>query len=520
MVNGNAFDVGESSPEDPTVPTGRRLHNGRYKLLHQLGGGGFGTVWRAHDTEIDRHVAIKEITRPHEDAGVTADEILAREVRALAAAECPSVVRVYDTFREDGDRFIVMELIDGPTLGEQLRSGGAMPPADVARMGLQLLDALDAAHRNGVLHRDIKPANIMLRCDQALLTDFGIARISAHPVQIGSPTWGYGAPEVVRPKNPQPYTEASDLWALGAVLYEAVTAKQAYPKYSILISGDRSERHTPALHAGALTPVIEGLLCDDPRQRWTAADARDGLTRALAAGPVDTPQQPTGPDRAGPTLRHPESAGFRNKLRRVRASLLVVVALLVVLVTVAALQPWRADDTGAQVPSDWLSRTPYSALGPIDATLSVPPGFTERPQEPGSHDKWPEAKYVKEPFRIQLRRQTRIRGSSAEEADKTVNTYRARGKADYSGKEERISAVTARPVVETQYRGHTAAVADISYTDSGRKKWRLLELFVVNRDGDCYRLQVAMPPTAPQVEQGQQIFDGVRESLDLRRIET
>ncbi|MFB6641615.1 serine/threonine-protein kinase [Streptomyces chartreusis] len=336
MVNGNASDVGESS-EDPTEPLGRRLHGGRYRLLHRLGGGGFGTVWKARDAEISRMVAIKGITRPHEDVGVTADEMLAREVRALAAAECPSVVRVYDTFREDGGRFIVMELIDGPTLGERLRSGGPMSPAGAARMGLQLLDALDAAHRSGVLHRDIKPANIMLRGDQALLTDFGIARISAHPVQIGSPTWGYGAPELVRPKDPEPYTEATDLWALGAVLHEAVTAKQAYPEYSILIGDDPSERHTPALRAGALTPVIEGLLCDDPGQRWTAARARDGLMRALANGLVDTPQQPTAPDGVGPTLRRPGLAGLRSKIRRARVPVLAVTALLVLLATVAVL---------------------------------------------------------------------------------------------------------------------------------------------------------------------------------------
>ncbi|MFE0772815.1 protein kinase [Streptomyces sp. NPDC058861] len=512
MIDGSPSSAGES-PEEPTVPEGRRLQDGRYRLLQRLGTGGFGTVWKAHDTEIRRLVAIKEITRPHEDVGVGADGRLAVEVRALAAAECPSVVRVYDTFREGNGRFLVMEFIDGPTLGERLRSG-PMPPVDVARMGLQLLDALDAAHRNGVLHRDVKPANIMLRGDRALLTDFGIAHIGAHTPQTGFPTLGYGAPEVVGPRDPKPYTEASDLWALGAVLHEAVTARQAYPMYSVLVGGDPSERHTPALRAGALTPVIEGLLCDEPGRRWTAARARDGLSRALGELADGTSHKPESPEGVEPTPRRPEPAERRSGIRRARPYLLVT-ALLVLLGTLAALQPWKPEDTGTRVPRDWLRRTPHSLLGPIDATLSVPPGFAERPQVPESNDTWPEAKYVRAPFLIQLRKQVGIRGTAADEADKTINGYRARGRADYGGPEERISAVEASPVAETRYRGRAAAVADIRYTDRGGKSWRLLELFVVNRDADCYRLQVAMPPTAPQADRGQEIFDGVRASLDL-----
>ncbi|RSN98505.1 hypothetical protein DMH26_18570 [Streptomyces sp. WAC 05379] len=517
MDNGHVPDSG-MSPDDPTEPAGRRVHGGRYRLLRPLGTGGFGTVWETYDAEIGRMVAIKEITHSEQDADPTADGRLATEVRALAAAECPSVVRVYDTFREEDSRFIVMELIDGRTLSERLRSG-PMPPAEAAGMGLQLLDALDAAHRNAVLHRDIKPANIMLRGDQALLTDFGIARISGHGTETGSPTWGYGAPEVVRSKEPEPYTEASDLWALGAVLHEAVTGQQAYPMYSILLSGDPSERHTPALRAGVLTPVIEGLLRDDPRERWSAARARDGLAHALARLTADTPQDPRAPDAAATTPPRPEPAGRRYRDRRIRTSLAVTTALLVLLGTVAALRPWWPDDTGHEVPRDWLRRTAHSAKGPIEATLSVPPGFSERRQETDSKDPWPEAKYVKTPFRIQLRRQVGISSTSVDEADKTVNDYQTRGKDGYHGSGEPISAVSASDIVETDYRGHAAAIADIYYTDKGGKKWRLLELFVVGRHGDCYRLQVAMPPTAPQTDQGQQIFDGVRASLDLEGLD-
>src|SRR3954453_4941048 len=204
---------------------------GRYRLEAEVGRGGMGVVWAAYDELLHRNVAIKQVRYP---VGIAAEERerlagrTLREARAVAAIDDPHAVRVYDIVEQDGQPWIVMEFVRGHTLTDEIRARGPLPTPEVARIGLGLVDALEAAHRAGVLHRDVKPSNVILGDDgRVRLTDFGIAAVdsddhdvSATGLIMGTP--GYLAPERARGEQP---TAASDYWSLGATLWTAVEGR-------------------------------------------------------------------------------------------------------------------------------------------------------------------------------------------------------------------------------------------------------------------------------------------------------
>ncbi|MFL6122844.1 serine/threonine-protein kinase, partial [Actinophytocola sp.] len=166
--------------QQPQQATQQRVIAGRYALLQEIGRGGMGIVWLAEDRTIGRRVAIKELHLP---AGVPQDERrvleerVLREARAAGRLNDPGVVTVYDVVQESGATYIVMELIQAPTLAALVARQGPLPPDAVARIAAQLLDALDIAHAAGIVHRDVKPSNIMvLPNGRVKLTDFGIAQ--------------------------------------------------------------------------------------------------------------------------------------------------------------------------------------------------------------------------------------------------------------------------------------------------------------------------------------------------------
>src|SRR3954452_21802888 len=171
---------------------------GRYRLTSELGRGGMGVVWQAHDELLHRDVAVKEVHFPADlppaDRERLADRTL-REARAVAAVETPAAVRVFDIVEQDSRPWIVMELVRGETLTARLRERSPLPAREVARIGLELLDALEVAHGAGVLHRDVKPSNVLMGADgRFALTDFGIATvdgdggdITTTGVIVGSP---------------------------------------------------------------------------------------------------------------------------------------------------------------------------------------------------------------------------------------------------------------------------------------------------------------------------------------------
>ncbi|MFC7643443.1 serine/threonine-protein kinase [Streptosporangium lutulentum] len=158
-----------------------RKVTGRYRLLEPIGEGGMGIVWRAHDELLDRVVAIKEVRYRGVDEKARADlnRRTIREARTAGRLDHPSVVIVHDVVEEEGQPWIVMQLVRSRSLGAVVREDGPLAPGQVASVGLHVLSALRAAHASGVLHRDVKPENVLLADDgRVVLTDFGIAAMT------------------------------------------------------------------------------------------------------------------------------------------------------------------------------------------------------------------------------------------------------------------------------------------------------------------------------------------------------
>ncbi|MFF1718409.1 serine/threonine-protein kinase [Streptomyces sviceus] len=282
----------------PTSGVGR-LIAGRYLLLNPLGSGGMGHVWLAHDQRLVCEVALKEIV--FRDPVEADHEREARVARARAEARHaaglrghPHVVTVHDVLEHEGLPWIVMEYVaDAVDLRDLVASHGPLAPAECARIGLAVLDALTAGHQRGVLHRDVKPANILLAPDRAgspygrvLLTDYGISvqpdagetRYTLASVLVG--TAGYLAPERATGGTPTP---AADLFSLGCTLYHAVEGVGPFERESHLaeVTAVVMEEPRPAVRAGALGPVLRALLAKDPGQRLSAAEAETALSRIV-----------------------------------------------------------------------------------------------------------------------------------------------------------------------------------------------------------------------------------------------
>ncbi|MCW2679175.1 MAG: hypothetical protein JWM62_576, partial [Frankiales bacterium] len=280
------------------MSTGERVVAGRYRLVAPLGSGGMGTVWRAEDLVLGREVAVKEVTFPpglSDGDRQVLRERTRREARAAARLDHPSAVTVYDVVEEADKPYLVLEYVEARTLAEVVRTDGPLSPQRTAEVGLALLGALEAAHKQGIVHRDVKPSNVLVRDDgRVVLTDFGIATatgdstITHTGLLLGSPA--YIAPERARGQTPGP---PSDLWSLGATLFTSVEGKPPYdggePLLTVtaVVTGD----HAPYLAAGALEPLIEGLLEKDPTKRLAAPAARRLLKQVAASRPTTPPTQ-------------------------------------------------------------------------------------------------------------------------------------------------------------------------------------------------------------------------------------
>jgi serine/threonine protein kinase len=259
----------------------------RYRLVSQLGAGGMGRVWLGYDEVLRRDVAVKEIVPP---PGLTAVEQdlsntrSLREARAIARLNHPSVVRIYDVVPKQPYPWIVMEYVPSRSLHQVVAQDGPLPPVEVARIGLAVLDALVAAHRAGVVHRDVKPSNVLMSDQRVVLTDWGLATmegdatVTRSGMIIGSPA--YIAPERAREGSSAP---PSDLWSLGATLYAAVEGRAPFERSSAIatLTALATEEPDPPRRAGPLQPVLDGLLRKDPSLRMTAPEAERLLRRAM-----------------------------------------------------------------------------------------------------------------------------------------------------------------------------------------------------------------------------------------------
>ncbi|WP_392973281.1 serine/threonine-protein kinase [Streptomyces sp. LN245] len=257
-----------------------------------------GRVWRAHDEVLHRAVAVKELTAALYVAESDLARLLARthaEARAAARINHSAVVTIHDVLEHDNRPWIVMELVEGNSLADEVKEQGRLEPAEAARIGLWVLRALRAAHAAGVLHRDVKPGNVLLSPDRrVLLTDFGIAQVEGDTTItrtgeiVGSVD--YLAPERVRGHDPGP---ASDLWALGAMLYTAVEGRSPFRRTSALSTMQAvvDEELTPPQYAGALEPVITALLRKDPAGRPGPQEAEEMLAEAAEGRRPRTAQE-------------------------------------------------------------------------------------------------------------------------------------------------------------------------------------------------------------------------------------
>ncbi|MFE7036574.1 protein kinase [Streptomyces sp. NPDC057621] len=431
-------------PGESEQPDGiGRLLAGRYRVVAQLGRGGMGVVWRAHDEVLGREVAVKELrTYTDADAPELADLGLRmqREARAAARVRHPGVIAVHDVAQIDGRPLIVMELVDGPSLDDVLRERGTIDAREAAGIGAKVMDALAAAHRAGVLHRDVKPGNILLdRSGRVVLTDFGIATMedpgdgsTTHLTRSGElvGSLDYLAPERAQGYEPGP---ASDIWALGATLYAAVEGSSPFRRTSTwsTLTAIVVEPLPEPRRAGPLGPVLRQLMHKQPESRPEAGRAselleavatatdQDSATRGLRAsepppppreatersvpvvppgfGPPQPMPQPATP--AAPAAQvtpatpatpvTPEPAGPAAPRRRNRGRVLLVgVAVAVVLASTGVIVAHLTDSdasgaaarTGASRDADGTA-SPGATRGSVDLTDDEKPAEKDDKKE-------------------------------------------------------------------------------------------------------------------------------------------
>jgi Tol biopolymer transport system component len=272
-----------------TLPAGSRL--GPYEVLSPLGAGGMGEVYRARDTRLGRDVAVKVLPGSR---ALSAElrERFEREARAVAALSHPHICALFDVGREGSTDYLVMELLEGPTLADRL-ARGPLPLAEALRFGAGIASALDAAHGKGIVHRDLKPGNVMLTASGVKLVDFGLAKVlepegpaedvSSAPTAAGDVTregtivgtLSYMAPEQLEGRAADART---DIFALGSVLYEMSTGRRAFSGASraALVSAILTSEPPPLtaaqpLHPPALERLVRTCLAKDPARRWQSA---------------------------------------------------------------------------------------------------------------------------------------------------------------------------------------------------------------------------------------------------------
>ncbi|WP_413354505.1 protein kinase domain-containing protein [Microbacterium sp. 1P06AB] len=267
----------------------------RYRLVAQIGQGGMARVFRADDTALGRTVAVK-VLRPAVEEAVSAPERARSEVTLLASLNHPSLVTLFDARLTGSPDYLVMEFVDGPTLSARIAEG-PVPPAEVATLAAELGEALHVVHGSGVVHRDVKPSNVLLAPPhlpggrpRAKLADFGIAllldsaRVTTPGTIIG--TAAYLAPEQVQGRDPAP---ASDVYALGLVLLEALTGERAYPStdgVSAAIARLTTPPAVPDTLSAGWRSLLSRMTATTPEDRPTALEVVEAAER-LRTEPVD-----------------------------------------------------------------------------------------------------------------------------------------------------------------------------------------------------------------------------------------
>jgi eukaryotic-like serine/threonine-protein kinase len=375
--------------------------SGRYELGEEIGAGGMGRVVEAHDQVLGRDVAIKLLNPAAEQI---ARERFIREARSAARLHHPNVVTVFDTGEEDGQPYLVMELVRGHSLQDLLDDRGQLEVDEAVGITIGVLEGLAAAHRSGMVHRDVKPANVLLPDEGGVkLSDFGIAKaldeagaeLTAAGSLMGTPT--YLAPELVGGQPPSP---SSDVYSVGCLLYAQLTGRPPFHEGEpiAVAYAHRNESVPPIEDARPdlppeLVTVVARALEKDPEQRYDSAVAMrtallDGpeavpltgaQTVAMAGVPADRTQVMSGSDdqatraigaTAAAPAAAPAPAPAPARRRRWWIPVLVVVALLAL-----ALILWPLL-SGAPGDGDLLEDEPD------ETEVEEEPEETEEPEEP------------------------------------------------------------------------------------------------------------------------------------------
>ncbi|MDT0215164.1 serine/threonine-protein kinase [Rothia sp. ARF10] len=380
-----------------------RLLGGRYRLGAPLGRGGMAVVWRAQDEMLGREVAVKtlDLTGPDSD---NAGERFRREARATAALNHPHIVTVYDTGVEDHTAYLVMELLPGPTLAEQVRDSGPFPVEEVRIIGEEVASALQAAHDAGIVHRDIKPGNIAYAADgTAKVLDFGITQLVdealGHGHQLTMTDTIVGTAEYLAPEQAtgQRVDARADLYALGCVLTTLLTGKPPFSattpvailmKHAHEVPPDVRDLRpdTPSDLAG----LVAALLAKDPAHRPQSgrevaellrAHRAPALTEVLPAalgGVVPTTVAP----RPEPTEERWSEPAYRRVLEPERRESRAWIWLLLLALALAAAGLWYVlqgrDSDGTETPSTTptVSRT---SEAPSETPTPTPETQTPNP---------------------------------------------------------------------------------------------------------------------------------------------
>ena len=272
-----------------TLEAGTRL--GPYEIVSPLGKGGMGEVYKARDTRLEREVAIK-VLRAEWSEDPRFKERLEREAKKISQLQHPNVCTLHDVGSQDGVDYLVMEYLHGETVESRLNNKGPLPIPEVLKIGSQIAEAIEAAHRRGVVHRDLKPGNVILTASGAKVLDFGLARDAIPPGQAADTqaatfaaaiteegsfvgTMPYMAPELLEGRAAD---ARADIWALGCVLYEMATGERPFrgANRASLTTAIMSGEPEPVSRKRSIAPerldwVVKRCLAKDPERRWHSA---------------------------------------------------------------------------------------------------------------------------------------------------------------------------------------------------------------------------------------------------------
>jgi Tol biopolymer transport system component len=368
------------------ISTGTRL--GSYELVAQIGAGGMGEVYRAHDTKLGRDVAIKVLPEAfaHDPERLSRFQ---REAKMLASLNHPNIATIHGLEQTNGTSYLVMELVSGETLAERVKRDGAVPIEEALAICKQIAEALEAAHEKGIIHRDLKPANVKVTPEgKVKVLDFGLAKAFAGDTADSNPsqsptlsavatmqgvllgTAAYMSPEQARGKA---VDKRTDIWAFGCVLYELLCGRPAFEGEDIteilaaVVKTDPDWNRLPESTPPAIRVLLRRCLRKDKRQRLQdAAGVRIEIEDALAAPSV------------GPTTTAPATRGWRERVAWAAATALALVAIAFAIGFVLRApkppQPLQAVRLSAEIGADANLYTAFGAsaiLSPDGTRLAL-----------------------------------------------------------------------------------------------------------------------------------------------------